>query len=98
MVLNTKIGITASSASREVIADVYQYWLSKRSKLKKPLLRSLWPVTAVSDTDPHHVFRTIVKERYKLRRNRKNDMESFRRMQQLRRDCELVRDLVDMVL
>lgn len=32
--------------SKHVIGDIYNYWVQKRSKLKRPLLRRFWPVTA----------------------------------------------------
>lgn len=41
--------------------------------------------------------RDVVQERYKLRKHRKNDMESFRKMQQLRRDFDRLRDLFELV-
>lgn len=36
---------------------VYAYWLSKRSKLNKPLCRKFWPQVTSSDTNPRQVFR-----------------------------------------
>jgi len=78
-------------------ADVYQYWHAKRHRLKRPLLRKFWPVTSVNDNNPHKVFRPREKERYKLRRNRRNDLDSFRRMQQLRRDFEKLRGILELV-
>ena len=59
----------------------------------KPLIRRFWVPTSVTDANPHLVFRPREKERYKLRRHRKNDLEAFRKMQQLRRDFETVRAL-----
>ena len=56
-VLNSKLGMPATSASREVVADVYQYWIGKRASYGKPLLRRFWPQTAADDTNPHMVFR-----------------------------------------
>lgn len=95
--LTTRLGMQPTSASREIVADVYQYWIEKRGQYQKPLLRRFWPVTSTDDTNPHLVFRPREKERYKLRKHRKNDMDSFRKMQQLRRDCERVRNLLDLV-
>ncbi|KUF92787.1 Hematopoietic prostaglandin D synthase [Phytophthora nicotianae] len=43
------------------------------------------------------VFRPREKERYKLRKHRKNDLEGFRKLQQLRVDFERVRRLLDLV-
>jgi enhancer of polycomb-like protein len=82
---------------RNVIQDIYSYWVQKRSKLKRPLLRRFWPVTSSDDTNPHLVFRPREKEKYKLRKKRMNDMDAFRKMKQLRLDFEHVRNLLDMV-
>ncbi|KAI9919579.1 hypothetical protein PsorP6_017780 [Peronosclerospora sorghi] len=67
-----------------VTCDVYAYWATKRQKLRRPLLRRFWPQTPLNDTNPHSVFRPRKKERYKLRKHRKNDLEDFRKLQQLR--------------
>mmetsp|Transcript_2592 Transcript_2592/g.3777 ORF Transcript_2592/g.3777 Transcript_2592/m.3777 type:complete len:405 (+) Transcript_2592:617-1831(+) len=82
---------------RVVIQDVYSYWVQKRSKLKRPLLRRFWPVTASDDTNPHLVFRPREKEKYKLRKKRQNDMDAYRKMKQLRSDFDKVRILLDLV-
>ena len=72
---------------------IHAYWLQKRQKLGKPLLRRFWPATSPTDSNPHCVFRPREKERYKLRKHRKNDVDAFRKLQQLRRDFETARDL-----
>lgn len=77
---------------------VHSYWLAKRKALGKPLLRRFWPKTAPTDTNPHCVFRPREKERYKLRKHRKNDVDAFRKLQQLRRDFDNARDLCALVL
>jgi len=82
---------------RSVVNAVYNYWVQKRSKLKKPLLRKFWPVTACNDTNPHLVFRPREKEKYKLRKKRQNDLDSYRKMQQLRTDFHKVRVLLDLI-
>jgi enhancer of polycomb-like protein len=82
---------------KDVLQDVYNYWVSKRSKLKRPLLRRFWPVTSSDDTNPHLVFRPREKEKYKLRKKRQNDMDAYRKMQQLKQDFEQVRALLDLV-
>jgi enhancer of polycomb-like protein len=82
---------------KHVIQDVYTYWVQKRSKLKRPLLRRFWPVTACDDTNPHLVFRPREKEKYKLRKKRQNDMDAYRKMKQLRNDFEKVRTLLELV-
>ena len=85
------------ATSKHVINDVYNYWVQKRSKLKRPLLRRFWPVTASDDTNPHLVFRPREKEKYKLRKKRQNDMDAYRKMKQLRSDFQKVRVLLDLV-
>ncbi|EEY68738.1 uncharacterized protein PITG_19113 [Phytophthora infestans T30-4] len=80
-----------------VTCDVYAYWAAKRQQLRRPLLRRFWPQTPLNDTNPHAVFRPREKERYKLRKHRKNDLEGFRKLQQLRVDFERVRRLLDLV-
>ncbi|KAG7362863.1 enhancer of polycomb-like protein [Nitzschia inconspicua] len=82
---------------RQVVTEVYQYWVSKRGKLKRPLLRRFWPVTSLEDTNPHLVFRPREKEKYKLRKKRQNDMEAYRKMQQLKQDFSQVRLMLAMV-
>ena len=82
---------------KQVLNDVYSYWVSKRSKLKRPLLRRFWPVTSCDDTNPHLVFRPREKEKYKLRKKRQNDLEAFRKMKQLRNDFDSLRAVLDLV-
>jgi len=82
---------------RHVLSDVYHYWMSKRSKLKRPLLRQFWPVTSTEDTNPHSVFRPREKEKYKLRKKRQNDMDSYRKLQQLKEDFSQIRLMLSMI-
>ena len=82
-----------------LVPELYQYWIKKREKKGKPLCRRYWPQTPASDTNPHHVFRPRDKERYRLRRQqRKNDIEAYRKMQQLRREFGRARELLQLVL
>ena len=76
---------------------ILQYWVQKRSKLKRPLLRRFWPVTSTDDTNPHLVFRPREKEKYKLRKKRQNDMDAFRKMKQLRSDFDNLRAVLELV-
>lgn len=62
----------------KILPDLYRYWVSKRDKQGKPLVRKYWPPVLATDTNPHQVFRVRDKERYRLRRHRRNDLESFR--------------------
>lgn len=79
-----------------LVSDVFHYWKAKRLKNKKSLLWQFWPPTSVQDTNPHHVFRAREKERYRLRKHRKDDMEAFRKLQQLREELQRGLDLVAM--
>jgi enhancer of polycomb-like protein len=81
---------------KTVINDVYNYWVQKRSKLKRPLLRRFWPVTSTEDTNPHLVFRPREKEKYKLRKKRQNDANAYRKMKQLRDDFDNLRAVLDL--
>lgn len=83
--------------TKHVLNDVYSYWLQKRSKLKRPLMRRFWPVTSTDDTNPHLVFRPREKEKYKLRKKRQNDMDAFRKMKQLRSDFDNLRANLQLV-
>ena len=74
-----------------------QYWVQKRSKLKRPLLRRFWPVTSTDDTNPHLVFRPREKEKYKLRKKRQNDMDAYNKMKQLRSDFDNLKAVLQLV-
>lgn len=82
---------------KQVIHDIYQYWVAKRSKLRRPLLRRYWPVTSSDDTNPHLVFRPREKEKYKLRKKRQNDAEAMAKLRQLRCDFENLRHVLELV-
>lgn len=87
------------SFSTVAIPHIYYYWIRKREKNQKPLLRQYWPQTQPNDANPHHVFRARDKERYRLRRQQKrNDMEAFRKMQYLRREFDKASLLLQCVL
>ena len=64
--------------------QVYNYWVAKRSRLRRPLLPQ--------------VFRQRGKEKRRLRKKRQNDMEAHRKMRQLRADFERVGRLCDLIL
>lgn len=83
--------------TKHVIHDVYNYWMQKRSKLKRPLLRRFWPLTSTDDTNPHLVFRPREKEKYKLRKKRQNDYEAYRKLKQLRSDFDNLRAILQLI-
>lgn len=81
-----------------VIHQIYTYWVNKRSKLRKPLLRRYWPVTSTNDVNPHMVFRPRDKVKRKLRKKRQNDYEAYKKMVQLKVDFEKLQVLTNLVL
>jgi enhancer of polycomb-like protein len=62
-VLEQRMGMQPIGSNKTVIAEVWGYWVAKRQRLKKPLLRRFWPVTSINDSNPHLVFRPREKER-----------------------------------
>lgn len=50
---------------RSVLPEIHKYWLGKRERLHKSLVRKFWPVTPYSDTNPYNVFRPRDKEKYR---------------------------------
>jgi len=87
------------AASAKLLPLAYSYWLSKRMHLGKPLCRKYWPQITSSDTNPRQVFRARDKERYKLRKQQKrNDIDAFRKMQQLRKEFTTARNLMHLIL
>lgn len=89
--------ITGAVYSR-LVTDIYHHWQSKRKKNQKPCCRRYWPVTSATDTNPHMVFRPREKERYRLRKHRKNDLDSYRKLQQLRREFITAQNLLQLVI
>lgn len=82
-----------------LLPEVYAYWLKKRELLRKPLCRKFWPQTPAADNNPHLTFRPRDKERYRLRKQqRKNDIETFRKMQQLEREFSRANMLLELLV
>ncbi|RYG93996.1 hypothetical protein EON65_58120, partial [archaeon] len=66
---------------------LYSYWLQKREKIGKSLVRRYWPLASASDSNPYATFRVRDRERYRLRRQqKKNDLDAFKKMQVLRKE------------
>jgi enhancer of polycomb-like protein len=57
------LGLQRAPGFREIVGDIHEYWLEKRERIHKPLLRKYWPQTSAADANPHHVFRPRDKER-----------------------------------
>jgi len=80
-----------------VVSDVYDHWIQKRCRLKRPLLRRFWPVTACNDTNPHLVFRPREKEKYKLRKKRQNDLDALHKLRRLKKDFTRLKTMCNFV-
>lgn len=85
------------SKENTVVHDVYAWWFQKRQKLRKPLLRRFWPATAADDSSPNLTFRPLEKERYRLRKKRQNNTDSYEKMLQLKSDFEMMRCVLELV-
>ena len=85
--------------THKVVPLVYNYWLKKREAIRKPLNRKFWPQTPASDNNPHLTFRPRDKERYRLRKQqRKNDVNSFRKLQRLQKEFAKAQDLICLIM
>lgn len=74
------------AAARESIrVAVYDYWLAKRKRLERPLLRRLQAPTPIGDNDPYHVFRPRERQnRAQTRRRRENNEDSLEKLKMIR--------------
>lgn len=71
-----------------LITDIHGYWVSKRMRLQKPLVRAFWPITNPSDTNAHLTFRPAERTIRNLRRTRRNDIETIRKLTNVRSDLD----------
>lgn len=46
-------------STHKLISEMYKYWVTKRDKWGKPLVRKYWPIVPATDTNPHLVFRYV---------------------------------------
>ncbi|GMH45154.1 hypothetical protein BSKO_13111 [Bryopsis sp. KO-2023] len=81
-----RTGVGGPDATLE---KVYQYWVSKRKRKKKPLLRRLQAPTQPADNNPFNVFRHREKiHRPQTRRRRENNTEAFNKMASMKQNIE----------
>lgn len=68
---------------------VYEFWLQKREKLGRPLLRRLQAPTPINNTDPYKVFRPRDRvHRPQTRRRRENNPESLDKLTLIKQNIE----------
>ncbi|EFJ37946.1 hypothetical protein SELMODRAFT_139753 [Selaginella moellendorffii] len=83
--------------SPTIAGAVYDYWKSKRERWEKPILRRLQPPPPVNDTNPFNVFRPrekIHRPHTRRMQRRENDVQSFDKLRQVRRNLEQARALM----
>ncbi|KAG1670869.1 hypothetical protein FOA52_000371 [Chlamydomonas sp. UWO 241] len=67
------------------LSDVHTYWLAKRKRHGRPLLKSLWAPTAASDSNPFNTFRLRERaNRPATRRRRENSAECLEKLRTMR--------------
>lgn len=80
-------------------AAVYEFWLQKRAKLCRPLLRRLQAPTAVNNSDPYKVFRPRDRvHRPQTRRRRENNTDSLDKLTLIKQNIEDGLSLLELVV
>lgn len=78
-----------TNARQPVYEAVYQYWVDKRARRNRPLMRVFQMPPPGTDTNPYNVFRPREKiTRPQTRRRRENDSTAFQKMQEIRRNLD----------
>eukprot|EP00118_Oscarella_pearsei_P006837 m.31823 g.31823 ORF g.31823 m.31823 type:complete len:697 (+) comp31552_c0_seq4:148-2238(+) len=82
----------------DVVIAVYDYWLAKRLRLKRPLILSVKTEKrdGSSANDPYVGFRRRT-EKMQTRKNRKNDESSYEKMLKLQREISRALTLLKMI-
>lgn len=88
-----------SCPSRESIRiGVYEYWLKKRERLKRPLIRRLEAPTPHSNTDPFRAFRPREKpHRPQTRRRKENNSDSYNRLVLIWENMKIAQQLFELI-
>ncbi|PFH35279.1 hypothetical protein BESB_061660 [Besnoitia besnoiti] len=79
-----------------LVKQVQHYWLEKRQKLGKPLLRHFWPPCSPSDVSPLAVFRPrqAGREKMTLRKQKRVGKDTLLRAERLLEDIKVVERLL----
>jgi len=82
----------------DLIIAVYDYWLNKRLKMKRPLNASVKceKRDGTTTNNPYVAFRRRT-EKMQTRKNRKNDEVSYEKMLKLRRDLQKTLTLLELL-
>lgn len=78
----------AQRISKQSLEYIYQnYWKDEREKRKRSFMRMFWEKADFDDQDLFSAFRKRQKERMKLRRKTKYEIDSYFKMFELRSNC-----------
>mmetsp|Transcript_1358 Transcript_1358/g.1933 ORF Transcript_1358/g.1933 Transcript_1358/m.1933 type:complete len:430 (+) Transcript_1358:187-1476(+) len=93
------IALLRTSAVREpVLQAVYEYWVAKRGRQGKPLVRDFQLPPPVTDTNPYNVFRPRERiSRPQTRRKRENDPAAREKLRELMESLEQGASLLETV-
>lgn len=81
-----------------LVEQVYTYWMDKRRRLGKALMRQFQEAPPRGNTDPHVAFRLRTEARRISKRNpRKDDISGYNKMQFLKRDFGKLLEIIDNV-
>lgn len=81
-----------------LVEQVYNYWMDKRRRLGKALMRQFQEAPPRGNTDPHVAFRLRTEARRISKRNpRKDDISGYNKMQFLKRDFAKLLEIIDNV-
>lgn len=73
--------------TKQQLELIYQkYWKSEREKRRRSFLRIFWEKADIDDQDANAAFRKRQKEKMKLRKKTKYEIESYFKMFELRTD------------
>jgi len=79
-----------------VCTAVYEYWLEKRKRWNKPIVRRLQVPPQVADQNPYNVFRPRERvHRPQTRRKRENDSGAFNRLRVLHANLNTGRAILE---
>jgi hypothetical protein len=92
------VAATQLHVRTKILEPVYEYWIDKRKRLGKALLRQYQEPPPRGNTDPHVAFRVRTEGRRISKRNpRKDDHSGYHKMMYLKKDFQKVIDVVDNV-
>eukprot|EP00894_Picocystis_sp_ML_P002492 jgi/Pico_ML_1/53009/g3631.t1 len=91
--------LKCANMRQAVNVAVYDYWVEKRKRKERPLMRRFQPPPPVTDANPYTVFRAREKiQRPQTRRKRENDVGSYEKMREMRFNMARAREILATVV